>query len=286
LHDNPVFYINDLTWVIQVDIEAKQTQMRKLVFIGTGGSVATEERDNTSFLLLNQDTAVLIDCPGCVIQKLKKVAVDPRLVHSIIVTHIHPDHIYGLPSLIHSLMLEERVIEILGSELSVNFCADLLDLFNLRSEKVKCHVNFIPVVEGENYRISPDLNCVFHKVPHSPSSMAVGFRDMKDRRELLYSGDTPRFPQLLKRERNIDCLIHDCSAPSRIFKEYPSLYAMHTDSLTLGELAHEAGIEHLVPCHFFGEIEFSISEIESEIRKNFRGKLTIPEDFCRIPLKD
>ncbi|UCE40925.1 MAG: MBL fold metallo-hydrolase [Candidatus Aminicenantes bacterium] len=258
--------------------------MIELLFIGTGGSVATEERDNTSFLLLSQDTAALIDCPGSVIQKLKKAQIDPRSVHSIIVTHIHPDHIYGLPSLIHSLMLEDCVIEILGSERSVNFCAELLDLFNLRSEKVKCHVNFIPVVPGEDYRISPSLTCAFYKIPHSPSSMAVGFHKIEEGLDLLYSGDTPRFPELLQRVQNIDYLIHDCSAPSRIFEEYPSLYAMHTDSLALGKIAQEAGVKHLVPCHFFGEVDFSIKEIEDEIRENFRGELTIPEDFSRIPL--
>jgi ribonuclease BN (tRNA processing enzyme) len=85
--------------------------------------------------------------------------------------------------------------------------------------------------------------------------------------------------------KNLDYLIHDCSAPSRFFEEYPSLYAMHTDSLTLGEIAQEAGVKHLIPCHFFGELEYSMGEIEEEIRKNFRGTLTIPDDFSRIPLE-
>lgn len=260
--------------------------MSDLIFIGTGGSVATIERDNTSFLLLDQENVVMIDCPGSVIQKLKKARIDPRSVHTLIVTHIHPDHIYGLPSLVHSLMLHECVIEILGSEMSVNFCAKLLDLFHLRSEKIKCHVNFIPIMEGENYRISPSLACSFHKVPHSPSSMAVGFHQSEEMMELFYSGDTPRYPELLQRMKNLDFLVHDCSAPSRFFEEYPSLYSMHTDSLTLGEMANEAGVKHLIPCHFFGELEYSLEEIEEEIRKNFRGELTIPEDFSRIPLNN
>jgi ribonuclease BN (tRNA processing enzyme) len=181
-------------------------------------------------------------------------------------------------------MLDELVIEVLGSETSVNFCADLLDLFHLRSEKVKCHVNFIPVIEGEVYRISPHLTCDFQKVPHSPSSMAVSFHQSEREVSLLYSGDTPRYPEILRKMKNLDYLIHDCSAPSRFFEEYPSLYAMHTDSLTLGEIAQEAGVKHLIPCHFFGELEYSMGEIEEEIRKNFRGTLTIPDDFSRIPL--
>lgn len=248
--------------------------------------MATEDRDNTSFLFLSQENVVMIDCPGSVIQKLKKAQVDPRRVHSIIVTHIHPDHIYGLPSLIHSLMLDECVIEILGSEISVNFCASLLDLFHLRSEKVKCHVNFIPIMEDKNYRISPSLTCSFHRVPHSPSSMGVGFHQEEEGVELFYSGDTPRYPELLQRMKNLDFLVHDCSAPSRFFEEYPSLYSMHTDSLTLGEMAQETGVSHLVPCHFFGELDYSLDEIEKEIRENFRGDLTIPDDFSRISLNN
>ncbi len=260
--------------------------MSEIVFIGTGGSVATEERDNTSFLLLSQETVVLIDCPGSVVQKLKKAQINPKNVHSVIVTHIHPDHIYGLPALIHSLMLDECVIEILGSEMSVNFCAELLDLFNLRSEKVKCHVNFIPVLEEQNYRISPNMTCSFYKVPHSPSSIAIGFHLGDERMELFYSGDTPRYPELLHRGKSIDFLVHDCSAPSRFFAKLPSLRTMHTDSLSLGKMAQEACVGHLLPCHFFGELDFPIGEIEEEIKKNFRGKLTIPTDFSRIPLTD
>ena len=59
---------------------------------------------------------------------------------------------------------------------------------------------------------------------------------------------------------------------------------MHTDSLALGEMAQEAGVKHLVPCHFFGELDFSLDEIEREIRISYRGELTIPADFSKIPL--
>ncbi len=101
---------------------------------------------------------------------------------------------------------------------------------------------------------------------------------------MVYSGDTPCDPSLFRYAAGKDCLVHDCSAPSRVFKEYPSLKMMHTHSLQLGQQAQESGIKCLVPCHFFGELDFSLQEIESEIRKSYTGKLIIPEDFERIPL--
>jgi ribonuclease Z len=264
--------------------ESHMPRMSELLFIGTGGSVATEERDNTSFVLASQEKVILIDCPGSVIQKLKRSRIEPRSVHSMIITHSHPDHIYGLPSFVHSLMMSECSIDIFGSKLCVDFCASLLDLFNLRKENVKCRVNFIAVEEGQDHRISPGLSCSFYKVPHSPSSMAIGFHLETEKLDLLYSGDTPPYPRLLKKMRKLDFLIHDCSAPSRFFAEYPALGSMHTDSLTLGQMAHDAGAAHLVPCHFFGELDYSIEEIEEEIKNHYKGKLTIPSDFSCIHL--
>jgi ribonuclease BN (tRNA processing enzyme) len=59
---------------------------------------------------------------------------------------------------------------------------------------------------------------------------------------------------------------------------------MHTNSLELGRLAEEAGVKALIPCHFFGEVEFSLKEIEEEVRQNYRGRLLIPKDLERYSL--
>lgn len=258
--------------------------MDVLYFIGTGGSVATEDRDNTSFVLQTRESLLLIDCPGSVIQKLKKLNFDPRNIDALLITHIHPDHIYGLPSLVHSLMLDECLLRIYGSEETVRFCSDLLDLFDLRAEKVRCRVDLIPVEDREIQQISPSLRCAFFKISHSPASMAFHFFLESEDIHFIYSGDTPTNPALFHEAKNADYLVHDCSAPSRFFREYPSLRSMHTDALSLGKYAQKAGVKNLLPCHFFGEIDFSINEIEEEIRRYFRGNLIIPKDFSRIPL--
>jgi ribonuclease Z len=256
--------------------------MDQLCFLGTGGSVATGERDNTSLIISSKEKLLLIDCPGSVIQKIKKLDFDPRRVNSILITHIHPDHVYGLPSFVHSLMLDEGLVELYGSDETVRFCQDLLDLFHLREEKIKTRIRFMNVEQNKIYRMSSSLLFSAIKVPHDSSSLTYRFRFEDGRRDLIYSGDTPVFPPLFKASTGVDYLIHDCSAPSRFFKLYPSLYRMHTHSLDLGRLSQEAGVRCLIPCHFFGELDFSLVEIEKEIRENFEGKLTIPQDFMRI----
>jgi ribonuclease BN (tRNA processing enzyme) len=257
--------------------------MENIGFIGTGGSVSTVERDNTSFMISAKDGLALIDCPGSVLGKIKKLKFDPRDVSAILVTHVHPDHIYGLPSFVHGLMLDELDINLYGSEITVNFCRDLLQLFNLLDKKIKCRINFVSIDSGDMFDILPSLSCKAIKVPHNPSSLAYHFQDGE--KKLLYSGDTPGYDPLFQEASGIDYLIHDCSAPLRFFKKYPQLYKMHTNSHDLGRLARQADVKCLIPCHFFGEIDFKISEIEEEIRQNYTEKLIIPEDYMLLPLK-
>lgn len=259
--------------------------MIELLFLGTGGWVATKNRDNTSFLLDTEKGLILIDCPGSVIQKIKKLDRDPRRVFSIFITHIHPDHVYGLPSFVHSLMFEERCIKIYGSRQTIDFCAEMLDLFRLRDSRIKIEIQLIPYHPGEDIQLTDSICCSSYPVSHHTSSLAFGFQFLKEDKKLLYSGDTSIHSPLFEMAREVDFLIHECSAPQRYFKEYPTLYTIHSNSFELGQLAQMSQVKCLIPCHFFGDLDFTVSDIEGEIKENFNGRLIIPEDLQRIELK-
>jgi ribonuclease Z len=258
--------------------------MIDLCVLGTGGAVATAERDNTAFALDLGPAVTLIDCPGGVLHKLKRVGLDPLKVDSLLVTHVHTDHIYGLASLVHSLFLEEGLIRIFGSEESLAFCAEYLDLFRLRESGIRMRTELLPVRPGRRFRVNERLEAEGVRVPHTPASLAFHLFFGEEGGEWIFSGDTPAVPSLFRRAGAASGLVHDCSAPSRFFDLYPELRAMHTSALDLGRLAQEAAVPCLIPCHFFGEAAFSPAEVEEEIRRHYRGRLIIPEDLQRIPL--
>lgn len=255
--------------------------MAHIAFIGTGGSVATERRDNASFLI-DAGGLILVDCPGAVVQKIKRLGCKPENVEALLVTHIHPDHIYGLPSLVHSLMAEDRELVLYGSKESTDFCQKLLDLFQLQRDKIKYRVRYRPMQPGEELNVHGALIRTM-AVPHSSASLAFRFV-FPDGKELLYSGDTPFYPPLFQEIAGIDYLIHDCSAPERFFVKYPELRPMHTSALDLGHQASKAGVQTLIPIHIFGELPFTDAAIWAEIRENYKGDLIIPQDFEIIPL--
>jgi ribonuclease BN (tRNA processing enzyme) len=258
--------------------------MSEIYFLGTGGAAATEERDNTALLLHHERSLVLVDCPGSVTRKIKTLGLDPRSVSAIQVTHVHPDHIYGLPSFVHSLMLADLRIPLFGSRESIRFCRELLDLYGLLDESIRCRIEFATVSQGDRFEPCPGVECRAFHVPHKDSSLAFEWRFPAEGKALLYSGDTPVHPPLFKQAAGIDTLVHDCSVPSRYFQEYPFLPSMHANALEVGSMAQEAGVKRLIPCHFFGELDFTIGEIEDEIRRHFRGELVIPRDLMRVEL--
>jgi ribonuclease Z len=77
-------------------------------FLGTGSAYPGSERDNTSICFSNDDYHVLVDVSGNPCRKLKQLQVDLRELDAVVFTHFHIDHIYGLPSLLWGMWLEDR----------------------------------------------------------------------------------------------------------------------------------------------------------------------------------
>ena len=78
------------------------------VFLGSSGALPGRDRDTTSLLFVAGEDAALVDCGGSPGQRLMLAGMDPRALTRVVITHIHPDHVYGLPSLFQTLVLLRR----------------------------------------------------------------------------------------------------------------------------------------------------------------------------------
>src|SRR5512142_3537463 len=82
--------------------------MAQLILLGSGAALSDAGRENMYLVVHGESSSILVDCAGSPVQRLLKAKVPLDSIDHLILTHHHPDHIYGLPVLLMDLWLAGR----------------------------------------------------------------------------------------------------------------------------------------------------------------------------------
>jgi ribonuclease Z len=89
-----------------------------VIFLGTAGSVPTLERSLPAVLIKRQNEQLMFDCGEGVQRQMIKAKVGFHKKTKIFISHMHGDHVLGLPGLLQTMALMDRQkkLEIYGPE--------------------------------------------------------------------------------------------------------------------------------------------------------------------------
>ena len=76
--------------------------MLDVCLLGTAGMMPLPNRWLTSLMLRYNGSSILIDCGEGTQIAMKKSGWSPKPIDAILITHLHADHISGLPGLLLS----------------------------------------------------------------------------------------------------------------------------------------------------------------------------------------
>ena len=255
--------------------------MLKIIFLGTAASIASKERDNTSLLIYRKSyDFILIDCPGSIVQKLKRIGLDYTRLNKIIITHHHPDHVYGLISLLHSQFKTNEKIEIYSSKTSIEIIKKMVRIFKLKSNNYP-RIYFRDVFSKKPFLSHNDMKISAFKNKHS--SLSFGINIIYKNKNVVYSSDTAITKAILPLIKKSTYLIHDCTASSKFFKQYPSLYKMHTESSQLNRLATKIKPKLIIPVHFLLLRRQELACIKRELKGI--NNIFFPTDYSSIKIR-
>jgi ribonuclease Z len=245
----------------------------RIVALGSGPALASASQDNTYFLVESEAEGLLIDCGGSPFHKLLKAGADPDRLKGVILTHAHPDHVYGLPALVHELWLHGRraPLFVFANRQTQRVALALLDVFDLRSKPVPLEFQVIPSEEEhlvmENERLVVHTSPVKHEVP----TVAVRITSRVTDRAAVFSADTSPCPELVSLAKGAHLLFCECSV------EEP--HPFHSTPSQVGEIAADAAVEEVVLVHYHHNLVKEPALTMAQIAKWYPGPVRFAKDF-------
>ena len=80
----------------------------ELIFLGTGGSWPTVQRNVTSIALKKDGEVILFDCGEGTQRQIQKSSLSYMQISHIFISHFHGDHFLGLSGLLQTMQLNDR----------------------------------------------------------------------------------------------------------------------------------------------------------------------------------
>ncbi len=246
--------------------------MPKIVILGTSHAIPDEHHENTHLALIGQHRQVLIDCAGNPVVRLKQAGLDLNSLTDLFLTHFHPDHVSGVPSLLMSTWLLGRSepLNIYGLPHTIDRIEKMMDFYEWEQWPNFFPVTFqrIPEQPMTLTLVCEEFRILTSPVRHLIPTLGLRIEATRTGKTLAYSCDTEPCDAVAELADSADALIHEAAGP------FPG----HSSASQAGRIAARAGVGSLYLIHYNPQDE----SLEVQAQKEFSGPVTRSEDFMTL----
>ncbi|HIC89978.1 MAG TPA: MBL fold metallo-hydrolase [Anaerolineae bacterium] len=246
--------------------------MPQAVILGTGAALPAPEQENTYWLLLGDRTSFLVDCAGSPIQRLQRADQNPATLTGLILTHHHPDHIYGVPILLLGMWLLRRSLplDIYAPSKTLSIVRETIRLLEWEQwpARFPLRTHEIPLIVGAQVLDNTDFTIMSVPVCHLVPTIGLRIRAKTTGRVLAYPSDTEPCEIVKRLASNADLLLHESTG------EEPG----HSSAAQAGEIAEQCHVRHLILVHY-AAIDDHTARLTAAASAHFRGKITLAREF-------
>lgn len=186
----------------------------RIIYLGTGSAIGAD--DTGASLLINEN--ILIDAPGGIAHTLFKFGGDIGKLNSVILTHLHGDHVLGLPMLLLEYLIKPREtpLNIVAPAGTRELLSKLVKLTFPEKDEGELLAPSKPlfniITDGSKIPVG-DIIAGFHKVPHGDiETYGIEF-PIHGKKKIFYAPDTSYSDELVKIIASVDVAVLDATTP-------------------------------------------------------------------------
>jgi len=192
----------------------------RVTLLGTGTPNLKDDQWGPSTLVQTGGTSLLFDCGRGTLLRIKQAGVNPEQISKVFLTHLHSDHIVGLPDLWLTGwgMGRDAPLRLWGPKGTASVASHLMEAFSADvrgrqgpPQSLPGHLAEIEATEVQEGVVYAEngAKVTCFSVDHGSFKPAFGFRVDCDGCSVVLSGDTRYSENLVKYSRGADVLVHD-----------------------------------------------------------------------------
>jgi ribonuclease Z len=258
-----------------------------VTLLGTGTPNPKVDQWGPSIIIQIGNKYTLFDCGRGTLLRVKQAEINPAQVSNVFLTHLHSDHVVGLPDLWLTgwELGRDEPLRLWGPKGIVSMSFHLKEAFSADisgrqapPERLYVRGAKIEATEIENGEtiVNNGLKVTAFQVDHGSFKPAIGYRVDYDGYSVVLSGDTRYSENLVKHSRDADILIHDAwVAPSG---------SVALQLVASPEEAARAFTETRPRLSVISHYNTDVG-LEERIRAVYNGDFIIGKDLMRIEIK-
>lgn len=289
-------FVAFLTFVTPV---AAQSNSIKVTLLGTGSPTPTMNRFGPSTLVEAGGQKFLFDAGRGAFQRLWQTDVKWRDVQGLFITHLHSDHLTGIPDLwLTGPFLapgRDAPLRVWGPPGTSQMMAQLRQAFeyDLRIRQLDDRQPPAGVViaakdigEGVVYE-SAGVKITAFEVDHKPVKPAFGYRIDYAGHSVVLSGDTTLSENLVRHASSVDLLVHEVASADALRRagvpqgRIAQILVQHVTPEQAGEVFSRAKPRLAVYSHIVPP-EATEADLIAPTRKSYSAPLELGEDLMVI----
>lgn len=184
-------------------------------FLGSGDAFGSGRRFQTCMYVRSEATHLLVDCGASSLVAMKHFGVDPLLIDTIVLSHLHGDHFGGVPFFLMDARYasqREKPLTVAGPPGLETRVYEAMEVLYPDSGKTQNRfaLRFVELAEGRETTLS-SLAVTAYGVMHHSGAPSYALRIALDGKVFAYSGDTEWTDALIPASRGADLFVCECN---------------------------------------------------------------------------